>query len=478
MNPFEQRHTGSTETRAAGPAGKPGENSSVSDFTEGPDEVCEMPADEGGKLFDPAFRTPRPAYLMMLCLVVGLFGGVMFDRWALLAFVPRNAVPSFRLMSEAWNTIQRYYVDHAAVKSSALTYGAVSGMVDALGDTGHSVFLSPDMVKRLRLAERGRLKGVGLMIQMKHRQVVIVAPIDNSPAQRAGLRSGDIIMSVDGRDITGLPLDQVVERVSGPAGTSVTLAVLDPRTHHIRTVTIVRADIKLHNVTWQRLPGTEVADVRIASFSDGVAKELHKTLDEIQQQHLCGLILDLRNNPGGVLDEAVGVASQFLTNGNVLLVKDAQGKVTPVPVKEDGQENHLAMAVLVNGGSASASEIVAGALRDAHRAELIGETTFGTGTVLSEFPLTGGSALLLAVKEWLTPSGHSFWHKGLTPQLKVALAADASPLVPLAERKLTAGELQTSTDHQLLRALQWVTAKIKDEQEMSSGADGVKKGNG
>ena len=423
------------------------------------------------KLFSVSARTPRPAYLMVLCLAVGLGAGVLFDRHVLLAFVPSDAVSDFHLMSQAWNTIQRYYVDRSAVNSMNLTYGAVSGMVDALGDTGHSVFLSPDMVKQLRTVERGHLKGVGVVVEMKDHHVVIVAPIDNSPAQRAGLHSGDIIMSVDGRDITGLPLDQVVQKISGPVGTSVKLGVLDPQTRHIRNVTIVRAEVKLNNVAWQRLPGTEVADLRIASFNEGVAKELEKALREIQQEQLRGVILDLRNNPGGVLDEAVTVASQFLTNGNVLLVKDAKGKITPVPVEPGGLDTNSPLAVLINGGSASAAEIVAGALRDAHRATLIGEKTFGTGTVLKEFPLMGGSAMMLAVKEWLTPSGHSFWHKGITPELEVSLPPHTNPLVPATERNVTAAELQSSDDKQLLRALKWVEGKIGTQTANSSATD-------
>jgi carboxyl-terminal processing protease len=417
-----------------------------------------MNVENDDQLFGPSARTPRPALLMLLCLVVGMGAGVVFDRRALLAFVPTDAVSDFRLISEAWNTIQRYYVDRTAMRPKTLTYGAISGMVGALGDTGHSVFLSPEMVKQLKVTESGQFKGVGVEIEMKNGHVVVVAPIDNSPAQRAGLRSGDIIMSVDGRDITGLALNQVVERVTGPAGTSVKLAILDPRTRVIRSVTIIRAAIKLNNVTWQRLPGTEVADVRIAGFSDDVAKGLRKTLHEVQQQNLRGMILDLRNNPGGVLDEAVTVASQFLTNGNVLLVKDAKGKITPMPVQPGGLATNMPLVVLINGGSASAAEIVAGALRDAHRATLIGETTFGTGTVLNEFPLADGSALMLAVREWLTPNGHSFWHKGIAPELEVPLPEKAMPLIPSAERDLTAAQLQSSDDKQLLAALKYVTA--------------------
>lgn len=427
--------------------------------------------DESDKTwFGLSSRKPRAVFLMALCLVVGLGAGVILDRLVLMAFVPSNAASDFRLMAEAWNTIQRYYVDRAAIKPKVLTYGAISGMVNALGDTGHSVFLSPEMVKQLHVMEKGQLKGIGVQIDSRKGHVVIVAPIDNSPAQRAGLRSGDIIMTVNGENISGLPLIQVVKRITGPVGTSVKLGILDPQTHHLREVTIVRAVVKINEVTWQRLPGTEIADVRLASFNTGVAQDLKTVLRQIRKERLQGLILDLRNNPGGVLDEAVTVASQFLTHGNVLLVKNAHGKITPVPVQPGGLATNIPMAVLIDGGSASASEIVAGALRDAHRAELIGQTTFGTGTVLNEFPLVGGSALMLAIQEWLTPNGHSFWHKGIPPQIKVALPPGVNPLVPAAERDMTANQLQSSKDSQLLRALKWLKQQSKKQGEAGAKA--------
>jgi carboxyl-terminal processing protease len=155
-----------------------------------------------------------------------------------------------------------------------------------------------------------------------------------------------------------------------------------------------------------------------------------------------------------LLDEAVGVASQFLKEGNVLLAKDGNGKISPVPVEKGGIATSLPLVVLINQGSASAAEIVAGALRDAHRASLVGETTFGTGTVLGEFRLSDGSALLLAIEEWLTPDGSSFWHKGLSPQYKVVLPPESAPLLPVNERELTAEQLQASADVQLLKALE------------------------
>ncbi|HTV61658.1 MAG TPA: S41 family peptidase [Verrucomicrobiae bacterium] len=416
-----------------------------------------MNAGNDDKSFGPPRRKLRPGFQWAFVLVFGMGLGLLLDRWMLMTFLPSDALSDFRLMSEAWNTIERFYVDRAAVKPEALTYGAISGMVNALGDTGHSVFLTPGMVKELHVMESGKLKGVGLEVQMKNAQVVIVAPMDNSPALRSGLRSGDIIVSVDGRDIAGMPLDQVVEEISGPPGTSVELGTLNPKTHRLRSVTIVRATINISDVTWARLPGTDVADVRIASFEDNMADDLRADLREIHRQQMRGLILDLRGNPGGVLDEAVQVASQFLTHGNVLLVKDAKGKITAIPVLPGGLATNIPMAVLIDYGTASAAEIVAGALRDAHRGELIGETTFGTGTVLNEFPLPGGSAILLAVEEWLTPDGQSFWHKGISPQITVALPPDANALFPKDMGGMTAHDLESSQDKQLLRGLEWVT---------------------
>lgn len=415
---------------------------------------------ENDQVVRPHSPALRPGFLMTFCAVLGLGLGAMFDRWLLHWSIPDNATTDFALMAEAWNTIEHYYVDQASAKPTTLTYGAIGGMVDALGDTGHSVFLDPGMVKQLQVVEAGQLKGVGIEIQMKDQHVVIVAPIDDSPAQRAGLHTGEIIMGVNGRDITGLPLDQVVAQITGPIGTPVKLSIMDPKTHRLQDITLIREDIRLHDVTWQQLPGTEIADLRVASFNNDTARSVSAALRQIQQRHMRGLILDLRDNPGGILAEAISVASQFLHGGNVLLVKNAKGQTTPVPVEPGGLEPTIPMAVLVNGGSASASEIVAGALDDAHRAELIGQTTFGTGTVLKEFPLTDGSALLLAVQEWLTPDGRSFWHKGITPELTVALPSDVNPVTPAMERTMTAAELQSSGDKQLLAALKDVEKKM------------------
>jgi carboxyl-terminal processing protease len=361
--------------------------------------------------------------------------------------------PDYSLLREAWDKIERHYVDRSAVDPKALAYGAVSGMVEALGDEGHSTFLSPEMVKVQEHSLEGTLEGIGAQVQMKANQLTVVAPLDDSPAQRAGLRPGDIILKVNGENITGLPLAKAVEKILGKPGTRVTLTLLTPSSGNARVVTLVRASITIHNVTWHGLPGTGIALLRIAAFSEGVTKTLRKALATIRKEQFHGLILDLRNDPGGVLDEAIGVASQFLTGGNVLLERDSSGRMTPVPVRSAGLLPRLPLVVLVNVGSASAAEVVAGALHDAHRAPLVGETTFGTGTVLRKFPLSDGSALLLAVEEWLTPAGHTIWHKGIVPDVEVSLPLTASPLLPTTIGGMTAEELKKSGDTQLLRAV-------------------------
>jgi carboxyl-terminal processing protease len=371
--------------------------------------------------------------------------------------------PDFKLMNQAWNTIQSKFVNRASLQSDELTYGAISGMVDALGDTGHSTFLTPAMVKDLKNMERGEFKGIGIEIQVKGSHVVVVAPIDGSPADRAGLRAGDIILKVSGQDVTDWPLARVAERITGRTGTKVNLTLQDPRTAIIRQVMVVRASVKMHEVTWEKIPGTSLAHLRLASFDNGVTKDLRATLHQILDANLNGVILDLRNNPGGLLDEAVGVASEFLAGGVVLQAKDGKGKISVVPVESGGIATNLPMVVLINEGSASAAEIVAGALQDNHRADLIGQTSFGTGTVLQEFRLSDGSALLLAVEEWLTPNGQSFWHKGVTPDFPVALPVDRNPVFPGAERHMSSEELQSSDDRQLLDAIKIVSRLTRPE---------------
>ncbi|MGZ3537783.1 MAG: S41 family peptidase [Thermodesulfobacteriota bacterium] len=406
-------------------------------------------------------------HLRMKCLVslvIGLIGGAVLSCHLLMAFTPSDKIlptaeGNFKLMAEAWNTIERVYVDRKAINSQKMTYGAISGMVDSLGDTGHSRFLTPQMLKQERNLTRGNFEGIGAEVQMKNGQLVIVAPIDGSPAQKAGLKAGDVILKVDDQEVSGLPIDQAVDRILGPAGTRVKLTILNPKTTATRDVTLIRASITVRSITWHLLPGTKVVNLRLATFSKGVTEDLRKALLTIEKEKITGLILDLRNNPGGLLDEAVSTASQFLSTGNVLLEKNAAGKVRPTPVRPGGVAVSLPLVVLINGGTSSGAEIVAGALQDAHRAKLVGEKSFGTGTVLQTFSLSDSSALLLAIEEWLTPDGHVIWHQGISPDVVVPLPPEVTPLIPTNEEGLTDEEFRKSKDVQLLRALDLLLKK-------------------
>ncbi|HTZ59580.1 MAG TPA: S41 family peptidase [Acidobacteriaceae bacterium] len=389
----------------------------------------------------------------LAALILGLVGGMALESLVTVGLMPWNDAPNIRLIYEASALVHRYYVDRPAERPPTLTYGAISGMVDALGDTGHSRFLSPAMVQEMAQIQRNKFQGIGAEVRSKDGHVVIVAPMDGSPAQRAGLKPGDIILQVNGHDVAGKPLEQVVKEISGPAGSSVTLAIFRPAAGQTHQVTITRAVFQLHNVTWRMLPGTHLAQLRIAAFETGASADLRKALVAIKKQPADGVVLDLRNNPGGLLGEAVDCASEFLKGGNVLLAKNARGQERPVPVKPGGVATAIPLVVLVNQGTASGAEIMAGALKDAHRGLLVGETTFGTGTLLTQFNLADGSALLLAVEEWLTPSGSVIWHKGITPNIVTALAAGVSPDFPEGESEMTAKQLEDSGDAQLLRGM-------------------------
>lgn len=397
----------------------------------------------------------------LMSLLVLVFGYSYFSIDAPSKQTLKEVSSDFSLMAEAWNTIQQVYVDRSALKPRDMTYGAIGGMVDSLGDLGHSSFLTPDMIKEEREFTQGQYKGVGLELRYEKGHAVIIAPLDGSPAQRAGLRSGQVITKVDGKNLLGLDLTHIVKLILGEAGTKVTLTIFDPASDTSRDVVLIRAAIHVENIRWKRLPGTSIAHLRIAALSGGVTGALRKALREIREQGNTGIVLDLRDDPGGLLDEAIGSASQFLEKGYVLQEKDAAGKVTQVPVEKGGAAPKIPLVVLVNEGTASAAEIIAGAIQDAGRGKLVGKTTFGTGTVLQQFNLSDGSALLLAVEEWLTPHGHSIWHKGITPDLDVDLPQGVLPLLPDEEAGLIGATLRSSRDAQLLTAIRLLSGGRK-----------------
>ena len=366
---------------------------------------------------------------------------------------PAVTGPDLSLVSQAWDIISREYVDRSAIQPEAMTNGAISGMVDALGDTGHSAFLTPQMLEEERSLMRGRYVGVGLEIQTKNDQVVIVAAFDDSPASRAGIHAGELILKVNGANAASMGLAQVVSLITGPVGTMVTLTLLDPVAQSTSDVTLRRTDIHVKNVSWIQIADGAIADIRLATFSGGVARDLEAILATVTERKLKGAVLDLRNNPGGELEEAIRVASQFLSQGDVLLEKDSRGTIQHDKVQPGGLARTIPLVVLVNDGTASAAEIVAGALQDARRARVIGAATFGTGTVLSSFPLSDGSSLLLAVREWLTPSGRTIWHKGIVPDIPLPLPADVELLTPSVLNGMSLQQVGASKDLQMRKAI-------------------------
>ena len=364
---------------------------------------------------------------------------------------------NLELIDQAWKYIQDNYVDRPAVKPQELTYAAISGMVNALGDTDHSVFLTPDVVKQMNIQMQGQYEGVGIQFNYVNNQAVIVSTFDGSPAQKAGIKSGEIIQKVNGLDVSTMTSLEMINHITGPAGTQVTLTIYDPTTQQSNDFTLTRAHISIANVTWTMIPGTTLAYINIAAEADGIDADLIKYLRAAQQQNATGIVLDLRNNTGGLLDQAVSVVSQFKGSGLVMEEKDARGTIVPVEVKSGGIATKIPVVVLVNQWTASAGEIIAVALQDGRRGTLIGQTTFGTGTVLNTYPLSDGSEMLLAVEEWLTPAGVSFWHKGVVPDIQITLPDGVKPLTAAEIKGLTADQLKASQDVQLLKGIGLLT---------------------
>jgi len=365
------------------------------------------------------------------------------------------------LVDEAWNKLHQNYVDAANLDDQKLAYAAIDGMTNAIGDTGHTEFMTPEERASRRSSLSGSYAGIGAEVDTSPEGLpMVVGVFRGSPAEKAGLHAGDIVLTIDGTSTKGETLDETVGRVRGEPGTTVKLTVRNGADGPVRTVDIVRADVHIDPVSWAMVPGTKTAVLRLEQFSTGAADELHKALQAITKAGADRLILDLRGNPGGFVNEAVAIASEFLPGGNVYIERNAKGEEKASPVKPGGLATTIPLVVLVDEGTASAAEIVSGAIQDAGRAQIVGEKTFGTGTVLGEFPLADGSALRIGTVEWLTPKGRVIWHNGIAPDVKVARPTDAQPVVPDDLRSMTAAQAGAIKDPQLAKALQLVkTAK-------------------
>jgi carboxyl-terminal processing protease len=365
----------------------------------------------------------------MLVLVATAFGAYMFGRSQSPASLEVEDRKSLALYAEALDTVRDDYVDQGAIDSKKQTYGAIEGMLKTLGDEGHTRFLTPEERKQNEQDLSGSYEGIGIEIVNKGDKIVVVTPIEGSPADRAGFESGDVLVAVNGKSVQDDELSEVIRKIKGPEGTRVEVTVR--RGQKERKFDLQRAEIKVPIVSWAMIPDTDVAYVFLSSFSDTSAEELRKAFEEARAAGARRYILDLRDNPGGRLDQAVEMAGYFLKPDSVVYIrKEASGEREEIKVQGDPESTDAPLAVLVNEGSASSAEILAGALRDNGRATVIGETTFGTGTVLSEFVLRDGSSILLGVAEWLTPDGDFIRDTGITPDVKVPLEEGTDPLTP------------------------------------------------
>ncbi len=378
-----------------------------------------------------------------LGLSLSLGSGVLADREAEEEYLQHEDA---RLLAEVLSRVSRDYVDR--VDKSELMERAIRGMVSGLDP--HSAFLDSDEYQEIRISTTGNYTGVGLEVSMEDGQVRVVAPIDDTPAQRAGILPGDIIISIDDIPVDESNINDTVSKMRGKPGTPVSISVIREELDEPIEFPLVRANVLVRSVKSELLE-PDYGYIRITHFSETTGRDVNRAITKLQRDSdsgLRGMILDLRNNPGGVLDAAVDVSDAFLDEGTIVT---ANGRVNDAKFRMDARPGDLLkgaeLIVLVNGGSASASEIVAGALKDHERAVIMGTVTFGKGSVQTVMPLSNGRAIKLTTSRYYTPAGTSIHNRGITPNIVIEPEDNAE----LAGA--TTAESTVDDDHELQVAL-------------------------
>ncbi len=325
-----------------------------------------------------------------------------------------DAYDTLKVFSEVLTLVRHNYVE--STDSRELIFGAIRGMLEALDP--HSSFMPPDLYKEMQIETQGSFGGLGIEITVRERYLTVVAPIDGTPADRAGIVAGDRIIRIDGVPTKDMTLVDAVRKLRGPKGTPVTITILregqDPF-----DVTVTRDIIEVHSVRTSDL-GEGIGYVRLISFQERTSRDLQEELKALREKGMRGLVLDLRNNPGGLLTQAVQIADLFLEKGKLIVYTEGRAKSQNLSfVDQHDNPQDFPMVVLVNKGSASASEIVAGALQDHQRAVVVGTQTFGKGTVQTVIPLNDGSGLRLTTAKYFTPNKRAIDGAGLTPDIVV-----------------------------------------------------------
>jgi len=335
-----------------------------------------------------------------------------------------DAYKNIAIFTRALEQIRTSYVDKDKVTYELLIRGAMKGMMDSLDE--YSQFMDPDMYDDMQDDTKGQFGGLGIVISMKDNALTIVSPMEDTPGFRAGLLSEDRIIEIDGTPCDGIVLSEAVKKLRGEPGTKVALKILRPKTQEVLEFNLERAEIKVASVKDTMMLEDGIGYIRITQFNEPTATALQKELEKLKEQGMKALVLDLRNNPGGLLRSAIEVSQKFLDSREVIVSTQGRKDADQQLFRAGGRDRmvDIPMVVLVNSGSASASEIVAGALQDHKRAVLVGEKTFGKGSVQSVLPMEEGAALRLTTAKYYTPANRMIHEKGIEPDIVVPMSPD------------------------------------------------------
>ncbi|MDH4152500.1 MAG: S41 family peptidase [Nitrospira sp.] len=360
----------------------------------------------------------RKSWVVGPMIALALLGGVIIGKGWERTGHASETYEELKTFSEVLNQVQKHYVDETKPKD--LIQGAIRGMLSTLDP--HSAYMTPEMYKEMQVETRGEFGGVGIQIGVKDNRLAVIAPIEGTPAHRAGIKAGDFIVKVNEDPTKDLTLMDAVQKMRGPKGSKVNLTIQREGASDPLVFTLVRDTIKIESVKSKVIDN--LGYVRLTQFQEATGRDLAKAIKQFKEQKVHGAILDLRNNPGGLLTAAVDVSEQFLPTGKlVVYTKSREGKKDEWFAKAKDQLEDLPVIILVNEGSASASEIVAGALQDWGRGVVVGTTSFGKGSVQTILALGDGSGLRLTTAKYYTPKGRSIQSTGITPDIVVKLAA-------------------------------------------------------
>ncbi len=360
---------------------------------------------------------------------------------------PSQLPPEFDRLAEAWELLQREHIDRQTLDATTLSDGAIKGMLEALNDP-YASFLNRERFEEEESKIRGVFEGIGAQVGMRDNLLTVIAPLPDTPAEKAGILPGDVILAVDGESTENLSLQEAVARIRGERGTIVQLLVRHSEDPEPVLIPITRGVIPLETVRFRMLPDG-IGHMQITSFASNTNDHVKEALDEFRSAGGRGLIVDLRYNPGGLLGEVVDVTSQFLDDGLVTYELDGQGNRREWKVASAGQARNIPMVVLVNQYSASASEVFAGAILDHQRAPVVGEKTFGKGSVNTRHRLSDGSGIYYTIARWYTPNGTLIEGAGIDPVVIVEQATESERDLQLEQAvELLGGQVPPNASQQ------------------------------